>query len=367
MGFYGSGFDGPSLETLYGEDQIAGTLTACNISVVGESENDFLCLCPFHSNQRTPSFSVSKTSGKFLCFNESCGEFGTLIELVKKIRNKNDFEAARIIHNQKFTGETLTFAERFESTKPVEIVPFDHDKIDQMHEALWKSPEALEYLTDKRNFTEKTLRDFKIGYSSKKNMIAVPMYDEFGMSIGVIGREVGGHSFKNSKRLPVRQTLWNIHNAKATGSASVVVCEASFDAMHVKQAGYPNVVACLGGNFNANHAKQLSKYFDTIIIATDWDRSSDYIPKNKTCRKCKAEGHKECLGHNPGRDIGYKIAELMKGKHIKWASYDYKRVYHDWKKDMSDLTDQQIREVIEGSVSHFEYMSWGIYYDSCMV
>ena len=349
---------------LYSEDQVESTLMALDIDVLGDTAKDFLCLCPFHGNTNTPSFSVSKTSGKFLCFNESCAEFGSLIELVKRILKKNDFEAARIINKAK-KDNAVTFADRFKKvTQKVTMPSFPKETLARMKDQFWDSARALAYMRG-RGFEDAVLKEYGIGYSEKKDLITVPMYSESGEPVGVIGRTIEDKRFRNSDNLPVRQTLWNLHRARRLGD-TVIVCEASFDAMLISQAGYPNVVACLGGNFNEQHAEQLMKYFSTIIIFTDWDdtREHRYDKGGKRCRKCSDAGYTACKGHNPGRDTGQKIANMVKGKHIKWASIGYKQVYPKGVKDAGDMSADEIRLAIKNAVSNMEYQRWNLYYES---
>ena len=363
MAFRRNGREREISTSLYSEPQVAAVLKACGIDVISDTINDFQCLCPFHGNTNTPSFSVSKTTGKYLCFNESCGEFGSLINLVKVTQQKNDFEAARIINKAKQDS-----AESFEDVfakiiKQEELPEFPQMTIDRMAEQFWQSNEAMEYMRG-RGFEDEVLREYSIGYSAKKNLIVVPMYAENGKPIGVVGRTIRDKRFRNSDKLPVRQTLWNIHKARRLGD-TVIVCEASFDAMKIAQAGYPNVVACLGGNFNENHVNQLKKYFNTVVIFTDWDNTKEHRnDKNgKRCRSCYEQGYSACRGHNPGRDIGQRIADSMKGKSVMWASYDYKQVYPHGAKDAGDMTVEEIRQCIANAVSNYEYQSWGLYYE----
>jgi 5S rRNA maturation endonuclease (ribonuclease M5) len=133
--------------------------------------------------------------------------------------------------------------------------------------------------------------------------------------------------------------------------------------MRIAQAGYPNVVACLGGNFNEQHAQQLMKYFKTVIIFTDWDdtREHTYDKNGKRCRKCSEAGYMACKGHNPGRDTGQKIADLIKGKQVKWASIGHKQVYPVGAKDAGDMSIEDIKLAIKNSVSNMEYQRWGLY------
>ena len=87
--------------TQYSPAHIKSILKSIGLEIVGETNNDFLCYCPFHSNRHTSSFSVSREKGAFICFNPSCGEAGTLLELVKRTMHKNDFESMRFISSKK--------------------------------------------------------------------------------------------------------------------------------------------------------------------------------------------------------------------------------------------------------------------------
>jgi hypothetical protein len=160
--------------------------------------------------------------------------------------------------------------------------------------------------------------------------------------------------FKNSSNLPVRQTMFNLHNARK--HESVVVCEASFDAMRIHQAGYPNVVAMLHGHVNPNHLALFDKYFTTIIIMTDYD--DPHIFKN--CAKCRKRGEKVCQGHNPGRELGEQLAAGLRQKKVLWAAWDDYVVYPHGAKDPGDLTDEEIRQCLRKPVINLEYQSWGL-------
>jgi hypothetical protein len=95
------GYNSEQIDTTsYSPAHIKSVLKSLGLNVTGETSNDFLCYCPFHSNRHTSSFSVSREKGAFICFNPSCGEAGTLQELVKRITNKNEFEAMRFISSK---------------------------------------------------------------------------------------------------------------------------------------------------------------------------------------------------------------------------------------------------------------------------
>lgn len=344
----------------YSEEQVESVIRQCGVDVDSQTENDFLCFCPIHGGSRdTPSFSISKTKGSFICFNPSCGEMGTLIELVKKVSDRNEFEARRLILKAASDNEADRLEVFRRKLQPKEdFVGFPQSVLDRMYEDFWKTPHAIEYMTKERGFTEETLRYFKIGYSNKRGIVAVPMHDSKGMPIGVVGRPASTTSkyFRNSDKLPKSKTLWNLHRAKRTGG-TVIVVESSFDAMRVHQAGFPNVVATLGGHLSDYHIEQLDRHFTCIIIMTDMDDKHFY----DNCAKCRRAGFKVCHGHNPGRDLGRTIVEKMTKKRVLWASYEDKVVYPHKAKDAGNMTDDEIRQCIRNAVSNFVYRQWKLY------
>lgn len=335
---------------VYSPNQVESVIRACEVDIDNETNTHFLAFCPFHNNTEDPAFAIDKRLGLWTCFNPSCANSGTLEMLVKRLRNMNQFEAYRFI--MKYKNETHSpLANRLEAiikTEP-DFVQFPEEPVRRMTSDFSKSREAQEYMMN-RGFSWRTLEDFEIGYSAKRDMVVVPMHDPSGMLVGFVGRSIEGKIFKNSDRLPKSKTAWNFHRAKKHGE-TVIVTESSFDAMRVHQAGYPNVVALLGGHASGYHLSQLGRTFSTVIIATDFDHPI-YRPN---CRKCD---YKECKGHRPGRDLGRQIAEGLPNKRIKWAAYDDEVVYPHDAKDMGDMTDNEIRQCLHNAVGLFEYARW---------
>lgn len=349
------------MDNLYTPRQIENILNRLGIEVIQETYNDFLVFCPFHGNRHTPSFTVSRTHGAYHCQNAACAESGSLINLVRRIHKGTEFEVLRIIDKAK-EGAPADVAQQVGDilARSEDLPLFSQETLDNTYKELWtpSGAKALDYLHD-RHFEDSTLHHFKIGYSSFRNMVVVPMHDYQGRPVGLIGRTPSktDKTFKNSIGLPTSRTLWNLHRARA--HETVIVVEASFDAMRVHQAGYPNVVACLGGSFNDTHAALLDRYFDTVIIMTDFDDSEKH--KYTHCKICVVTGGLEkCVGHNPGRRLGRTIADKMVGKRILWAAWDYKIVYPHDAKDAGDLTDLEIASMVREAVTDFEYTSWGL-------
>ena len=305
-------------------------MQSIGIEIVGETGNDFLCYCPFHSNRHTSSFSVSKEKGAFICFNPSCAEAGTLQSLVKSVMHKNEFESMRFI-SQKETESLEDFDKMLLESmddKP-NFVEFPEETLKSLYNGLAASEKAKEYLKS-RGIDLQSMAYFSLGYSENMNMVTVPVHSPVGMPIGVVGRSIEGKSFKNSTNLPKSKTLFNIHRAKKIGD-HVIIVESSFDAIRVHQAGFPNVVATLGGFLSTEQHNLLNRHFNKITIMTDAD--------------------------GPGRDLGSNIAHKLNNKNVLWASHSYGKIYPEGAKDAGDMSDEDIKSCISNAISNFEYRS----------
>lgn len=310
----------------------------------------FLAYCPFHGNTDTPAFAVNKYDGKWICFNPSCDLSGDLISLPRKLKGLNVYQSIRKVDYYAH-HDTTPFAERMRKAmeKPVDFQEFSQDALDKLYRSFWTDTKGLLYMRG-RGFDTDTLDYFKVGYSVKQDMVVVPMHDPKGMPIGLIGRSTEGKVFKNSVGLPKAKTCWNFHRAKRTGD-TVIVVESSFDAMRIHQAGYPNVIALLGGHVTDWHLEQISRNFSKVVYMTDYDHKQ-YRPN---CRMCHYE---RCKGHRPGRDLARAIVSRLPNKKHLWAAYDDSCVFPHGAKDASDMTDDEIRQCLKGVISNLEYVQW---------
>lgn len=317
--------------TQYTPTHIKSILKSLGLEIVGETGNDFLCYCPFHSNRHTSSFSVSREKGAFICFNPSCGESGTLQELVKRVMNKTEFEAMRFIASKE--SESLeNFDELLAEVmqdRPI-FEEFSQETLDRLHADLSGNKNARDYL-ESRGINKDSMDHFWLGYSPAMNMVTTPVHSPDGTPIGLVGRSIEGKSFKNSTNLPKSKTLFNIHRAKKIGD-HVIIVESNFDAIRVHQAGFPNVVATLGGFLSAEQQHLLNRHFNKITIMTDADQA--------------------------GRELGRSIASKLKFKDLLWSSHEYGKIYPHDAKDAGDMTDEEIKNCIKNSVSDIEYRSW---------
>jgi DNA primase len=341
---------------VYSESQVEYAIEFAGIDIDSQTGTHFLVYCPFHHNTDSPAMAVDKEKGLFTCFNPSCDERGTIIDLLQRTKKLTYFQAYRVLVKGKTSGGK-SVAQRVQEAleKRPDFVEFPQITLDKMYEDFAGSV-AEEYMLA-RGFDKETLDYFRVGYSQKQNMVIVPMHDPNGMPIGLIGRTPSKDDkrFKNSKNLPKSVTAWNFHRAKRTGD-TVIICEASFDAMKIHQAGFPHVIALLGGHISEFHAEQIGKHFSTIILMTDFDRKKEY---KANCRKCKhiefQYGDVRCIGHRAGRDLGRQVIDKLPNKRVLWGVYDEEEVYPRNAKDATDMTEAEINQCLRNAVNNFEY------------
>ena len=90
--------------TQYAPNHIKAVVKEIGLRIISESNNNLVIYCPFHNNTHSPSFYISEENGAWLCFNPACGETGNIIQLIKKITGKNDFESIRLISLKEAEG-----------------------------------------------------------------------------------------------------------------------------------------------------------------------------------------------------------------------------------------------------------------------
>lgn len=264
----------------------------------------------------------------FLCFAPHCGERGNISQLVQRVGGLNFYQARRFIEKYKKDVDLAAIVAK-NLVEPVEFTLFSQETLNKMKEAFPGSP-AQRYMWG-RKFHDTTLDYFDVGYSETQKMVVVPMHGPIGQPLGVIGRSLVGKQFKNSPNLPKSKTAFNFHRAKKA-SETVIIVESSMDAMRVHQAGFPNVVALLGGFISKHHVAQLGRAFNTIIIFTDNDEA--------------------------GRTLGRSIEDKLSNKRILWAADSPEWLYPGNVKDASDLSDSQISKLIREAISPITYDSW---------
>jgi len=201
------------LET-YNQPQLREVLQTIGVKIVSETSTDFLCLCPFHSNRRSPSFAVSYSKGLYICYNPSCDAKGNLRDLIEKVGQVNGLEANKMILSiersriEHFDEELIKLMD-----EEVEFEEFPEETLIKLYNDLLKSQEAKDYF-ESRGIDLGSIAHFSLGYSENLGMVTVPVHSPTGLPVGLVGRSIEGKRFKNSTNLPRQKTMFNLHRAK---------------------------------------------------------------------------------------------------------------------------------------------------------
>jgi DNA primase len=268
--------------------------------------------CPFH-NEKTPSFFVSPDRGSYYCFG--CGAKGDIFTFVQEFESLDFVSALKILADR--AGVQL---EQFTSKTP--------DKKDKIYNLLEDTTNflvknisneeiPLEYLK-RRGLTEKTIKDWRIGYvrdewrsiydflKSKgytddemlragvvktennstydrfRGRVMFPIFDSASRVIAFSGRILhdDGKSAKylNSPQTEVfdkSKTLYGYDRAKQSirkFDFSILV-EGQMDLLMSHQAGFTNTVASSGTALTTEHLKLLKRISNKIIMSFDSDNA----------------------------------------------------------------------------------------------
>ena len=275
--------------------------------------------CPFH-NEKTPSFFVSPERSSFYCFG--CGAKADIFTFVEKFEGLDFMGALKVLAEK--TGVKLD-TKNFQKDNRREIL-YEILEIatEFFADELEKNESAKKYILN-RGLSEKTLKNFRIGYApndwrvlrsflkskgfSDADVSAVglikktekpsgdPYYDVFrGRIVFPIGDTSGrivafsGRIVVDDEKLPKylnspetqlynkSKTLYGLDKAKMDirkRDYSILV-EGQMDCVCSHQAGFTNTVAASGTAFTENRGADsafglLVRLSDNIIVAFDSD------------------------------------------------------------------------------------------------
>ena len=280
--------------------------------------NRYVGVCPFHDDH-SPSMTVNPTLGIYKCF--ACGAGGDVFKFVKE-HEKIDFNGA-VEWVANFVGFDLP---KFASKENAEVTEeramvrkLNELACEWFEQQLTLSPKALEYLA-KRNISEKTRKEFHIGYApdGRENFIAyaakngfsprdcvkaglatekqnggisdkfrdrlmIAIQNQSGVVVAFGGRDLAPkqEGFERPKYMNSPDTalynkseiLFGLNHSRAAISKenAVIIVEGYFDLISLYQGGVQNVVAASGTALTEIHASILSRYAKTAYLVFDGD------------------------------------------------------------------------------------------------
>ena len=281
--------------------------------------SNFLTRCPFHDDSN-PSMSVNDSKGLYHCF--SCKAGGNLITFVKEFKNLNSAEAIDEIcnfFNIKIRKAKTNFQEDLNTKK--ELYNFNNEISNLFNKFLLQSKngkDALDYLKkrgfDKKDIAENNLGlapnkwDFLVSFINKdkknmdlavklgliikkeeehklydffRNRIIFPIANRQNQVLGFAGRSINNETPKyiNSPESEIflkRKMLYGINkfsNLKRGKSNYIFIVEGYTDVMMMNKYKFYNVVATMGTALTIEHANEIKKYSNKVILCYDSDKA----------------------------------------------------------------------------------------------
>lgn len=273
--------------------------------------------CPFHF-EKTPSFTVNEYDQFFKCFG--CGVGGDVITFVRKMESCDFYDACKILAKEagmempEVTNDAKIAKQKKDMDKAYNILK----ETARYYYNNLKKPEAkpaLEYLAQRR-VTPETINAFGLGYSlgwnevitylkskgysfedmkmagvaeSKNgryfdcyaNRLIFPIINARGDVVGFSARVLGKSDFAKYKNtadtilFDKSRCVFGINLVKkekqTNGLDKIIIVEGQMDVIALWQSGVKNAVACMGTAMTLNHAREIKKLVDKVVLCFDGD------------------------------------------------------------------------------------------------
>ncbi len=281
---------------------------------------NYIGLCPFH-NERTPSFSVSRSRGICKCF--SCGEGGSAVNFIMKIENIGYYDALKYlarkygieVKEHEVSAEEREAENRRESMMAVNTFALEHFE-HNIHDTENGQGIGLSYFKE-RGINDEMIKLFHLGYAldrpdellksalakgyreqvlldtglCAKNSRGIT-YDRFKGRViypifSVSGRPIafGGRTLRSDKNIAKyvnspeseiyhkSSVLYGLYQAKQSivRKDKCFLVEGYMDVISMCQAGITNVVASSGTSLTQGQIRLLHRFTKNVTVIYDSD------------------------------------------------------------------------------------------------
>ncbi len=282
---------------------------------------NYIGLCPFH-NERTPSFSVSKSKGICKCF--SCGKGGSAVGFVMEHESMTYNEALRYLaakYNIKIKEEEISAEQQQAESERESMLAINEWAMHRFEENLMNTDTGRDigfsYFRE-RGISERMIERFHLGYALEERDIlfreaaAAGYQEQFLISTGlcyrlestgrivdrfrgrviypiqsVSGKVVafGGRTLRTDKSVAKyvnspestiyskSAQLYGLFQAKKAISQKgrCILVEGYMDVISMSQSGVENVVASSGTSLTQGQARLIHRFSDAVTIIYDSD------------------------------------------------------------------------------------------------
>ena len=280
---------------------------------------NYIGLCPFH-NERTPSFSVSRSKGICKCF--SCGKGGSPVNFLMELENMTFQEALRWLANKyhiEIKEREVSDSERQAEQERESMLAVNDFAMKHFEQVMADTEDGrnigMAYFRE-RGINETSCKKFHLGYSlekgndlyntaiqkgfSEKFLIATGLcsqndkgvYDRFRGRViypvfSVSGRVVafGGRTLRTDKSMAKyvnspesiiyskSRELYGLYQAKQaiTRHDKCILVEGYMDVISMHQSGVENVVASSGTSLTEGQIRLIRRFTKNVTVIYDSD------------------------------------------------------------------------------------------------
>ncbi|MBD5373986.1 MAG: DNA primase [Bacteroides sp.] len=280
----------------------------------------YIGLCPFH-NERTPSFSVSKTKGLCKCF--SCGKGGSPVSFIMEIEQMTYPEALRLLakkYNIEIEERELSPEEREAATERESMMAANEFAMQCFERNLTSTSEGrdigLSYFRE-RGINDAMVKKFHLGYSLEqrdalyqtalargfnpeylektglcmrnergewrdrfRERVIFPVFTVSGKVVAFGGRTLRSDKtmakYVNSIESIVYHKsleLYGLYQAKPeiVRKDKCILVEGYMDVISMHQAGITNVVASSGTSLTEGQIRLIHRFTENVTVIYDSD------------------------------------------------------------------------------------------------
>jgi len=281
---------------------------------------NYIGLCPFH-NERTPSFSVSKSKGICKCF--SCGKGGSPVNFIMELEQMTYYEALRYLaqkYNIEIQEHEMSEQEKQEASDRESMLAINDFAMRHFEHVLAETDDgrniglayfrergindamikrfhlgySLEkrddlYLTaTKKGFTEKYLMDTGLCYRTEhgtmqdrfRGRVIYPVFTVSGKVVAFGGRTLRKDKdvakYVNSPESQVYRKSYELYGLYQAKQAIVkkdrcILVEGYMDVISMHQSGVENVVASSGTSLTEGQIRLIHRFTENVTVIYDSD------------------------------------------------------------------------------------------------
>ena len=279
---------------------------------------NYIGLCPFH-NEKTPSFSVSRSKGICKCF--SCGKGGSAVNFIMEHEQMSYYEALKYLakkYHIEVKERELTDKEKQEQSERENMLVVNEFAMKQFEDNMYNTDEGrnigLGYFYE-RGFNDSIIKKFHLGYSMDNSTALYDAVKKHGFNpkyavetglcmhnergyydrfkgrvmfpvLNIAGKVIafGGRTLKKDDRAKYINSpesiiykksneLYGLFQAKRgiVNKDKCFLVEGYTDVLSMHQAGIENVVASSGTSLTEGQIRMIHRFTDNITVLYDGD------------------------------------------------------------------------------------------------